>query len=368
MKQTPLHEKHVALGARMAPFGGFEMPISYDGIIAEHTATRTAVTVFDTCHMGEFRISGANAAADLEKLLSSNVVTMETGQCRYGLLCNPGGGVIDDEITYRMGEQEFFMVVNAGTQEGDFAWIREHLSPGTAIEDLSSDTAKLDIQGPQSARIMQQLMEESLEGMRFYRFRHNRYKGEKVLISRTGYTGEIGFEVYCSPDLGRSLWDNLLARDVKPAGLGARDTLRLEMGFPLYGHELTASRNAAECGFMRSIADDKEFIGSTVVLDPSRRTQQLAGLELEGRRSAREGDAICDEAGTEVGTVTSGSFGPSVGTSIALGYVNAPLARPGTGLQVRTSRAALAAKVVETPFYRDATGRRPLKEFLWTTA
>ncbi len=364
MKQTPLHEKHIALGARMAPFGGFEMPISYDGIIAEHTATRTAAAVFDTCHMGEFRISGENAAADLDALLSSAVASMEPGQCRYGLICNPQGGVIDDEITYRMGEREFFMVVNAGTQEGDFAWIRDHLSPGTTIENLSNSTAKLDIQGPHSARIMQQLMQESLEGMRFYRFRHNHYKGEEVLISRTGYTGEIGFEVYCSPELGLALWDEVLARDVKPAGLGARDTLRLEMGLPLYGHELSTSRNAAECGFMRSIADNKEFIGSPVVLDPSRRTQRLVGFELEGRRSAREGDTVCDGSGKEVGVVTSGSFGPSVGTSIALGYVDTALAEPGTRLQVRTARAALAATVVKTPFYREATGRRPLKEYL----
>ncbi|MBD3240720.1 MAG: glycine cleavage system aminomethyltransferase GcvT, partial [Chitinivibrionales bacterium] len=350
--------------ARMAPFGGFEMPISYEGIIAEHTSTRTATTVFDTCHMGEFRISGDQAVNDLEKLLSSRIATMEVGQCRYGLLCNPEGGVIDDEITYRMGEQEFFMVVNAGTQDTDFNWIREHLSPQTAIENLSAETAKLDIQGPQSAKIMQGLLDQTLEGMRFYRFRHNSYRGEQVLISRTGYTGEIGFEVYCSPALALSLWDDLLARDVKPAGLGARDTLRLEMGLPLYGHELTATRNAAECGFMRSIADDKEFIGSGVILDPSRRTQRLVGMELEGRRAAREGDVVCDDSGTEVGTITSGSYGPSVGRSIALGYVGSAFAQPATRLQVRSARATLTATVVETPFYREATGRRPLKEFL----
>lgn len=348
----------------MAPFGGFDMPIQYTGIIAEHQSTRTAATVFDTCHMGEFRITGPSACRDLESLLSSSVADMDIGQCRYGFLCSPEGGVIDDEITYRLADDAFFMVVNAGTQDGDFAWISKHLSADTSIENLSADTAKLDLQGPASPPIMQSLLEQPLTGLKYYRFMHNRYRGTDVIVSRTGYTGEIGFEVYCPAEMAGQLWDDILAGGATPAGLGARDTLRLEMGFPLYGHELNDTRNAAESGFMRSIAADKEFVGSNIVLDESRRRDLLVGLSLDGRRAARDGDTVQDTAGTPVGTITSGSFSPTLGCSIALAYVRADLGNPATELMVKTARAELKAEVAELPFYRDATGRKALSRFL----
>jgi len=348
----------------MAPFGGFLMPIQYEGIIAEHTATRTAATVFDTCHMGQFRISGPRACEDLEHLVSAPVATMEVGQCRYGYLCNEQGGVLDDEITYRLGPTAFMMVVNAGTQDGDRAWIASHLSAGTVLEVLSPDMSKLDLQGPQSARILRQIVEQPLDGMKYYRFAGNRIAGQRVLVSRTGYTGEIGFEIYAPRTMARAIWDQCLSLGAKPAGLGARDTLRLEMGFPLYGHELSAERNAAEAGFERAIAPDKDFIGAAAVRDPAHAKQRLVGLLLDGRRAARAHDAVADSTGKQAGEVTSGSFSPSLGVSIAMAYVNKAHAAPGAKLAVRTERGDLPATVVQTPFHARATGRRPLREFL----
>lgn len=364
MKTTPLHARHIELGAKMAPFGGFDMPIQYEGILAEHAATRNAATFFDTCHMGEFKVSGVDACSDLDRIFSSDIAGIEPGQCRYGFICNESGGVIDDEITYRMGPEEFFIVVNAGTQDDDFAWIRSRLSPGTAIENLSATTAKLDLQGPKSARIMQSLMEKSIDNMRYYRWQHNRYRGERILTSRTGYTGEMGFELYVPPALVVALWDDIIARGAKPAGLGARDILRLEMGYPLYGHELSASRNAAESGFTRAINTAKSFIGSEVVCDPVQANARLAGIRLDGRRAARQADTILNSDGIEIGTITSGSFSPSVNAAVAMGYIRASDCAPGTNVTIRSDRADLSGTVSTVPFYNCATARKPLKDFL----
>ncbi len=363
-RRTVLYDKHLSLGGKMAPFAGYLMPIQYQGIIAEHMATRTAATVFDTCHMGEFRIRGDKALADLENLLSCRVGTMETGQCRYGFICNATGGVVDDQITYRLGEDEFFMVVNAATQETDFEWLRSRVSQTTQIENLSSTTAKIDLQGPASAKIMQRLMQDPIGDMKFYRFKHNRYKGEQVLTSRTGYTGEMGFEIYCDNDLAGHFWDDCLRLGAQPAGLGARDTLRLEMCFPLYGHELSADRNAAESGFEQAIATDKQFIGSQVVLEASARTSRLVAMVLDGRRAARAGDALLDPNGAQLGVVTSGSYSPCLGNAIAMGYVSTPYSAPGTEMSIRTQRHALKARICEPPLYRESTGRKALKRFL----
>jgi aminomethyltransferase len=364
LKKTVLYDSHVALGARMAPFGGYCMPIQYSGIMNEHKATREAATIFDTCHMGEFRINGSNAVSDLETILSCPVAPIKTGQCRYGFICNENGGVIDDQIVYRMAENEFFMVVNAATKPADFEWIKRHISEGTAIENLSARTAKLDLQGPASARIMRKLMEAKIDGMKYYTWVKNRYRNTEVLISRTGYTGEIGFEMYCPLDLGKVFWNDCLGLGALPAGLGARDTLRLEMGFPLYGHELDDCTNAAESNFSRAIDETKKFIGSAVVLDPAQKRRLLVGIRLEGRRAARHGDAICDNRGNSVGAVTSGSFSPSLASAIALGYVALPASAIGTQVRIRTDRQELTGSIVELPFYKKATGRMDIKKFL----
>lgn len=364
LRCTPLHDRHLALKARMAPFGGFDMPIQYTGILQEHLACRQGVAIFDTCHMGEFHIAGPSARADLERLVSCPLATLAVGQCRYGLLCNPEGGVMDDLIVYRLADADYLVVVNAGTQDADFAWMRAHLSPSTRAENQSATTAKLDIQGPASPRLLNRLLESPITDLRYYRFHHNRFGNRPVLVSRTGYTGEIGFEVYGDADSALALWDACIANGAVPAGLGARDTLRLEVGLPLYGQELDASRNAAESGFASAISPTNAFIGAAAVRDPTRRRQTLAGIALEGRRAARAGDTVLGPDHAPIGTVTSGSFAPSLGSAIALGYLDLPHAQPEATVLIQTARDTLPGRVTKPPFYRDGSVRRDTASLL----
>jgi aminomethyltransferase len=364
LRRTPLYEIHLGLKARMAPFGGFEMPIQYTGILREHEAARTGAALFDTCHMGEFHASGRTALADLERLISCRIGTLETGQCRYGLMCNEAGGVLDDLLVYRLGAEAFLLVVNAGTQDRDFEWMRARVSSATVLENRSSATAKIDIQGPESPRIMARLLERPPDGLRYYRFMTGRYGGVEVLVSRTGYTGEIGFELYTDAETARRFWRDAMALGAAPAGLGARDTLRLEVGLPLYGHELNEMRNAAESGFTKAIAADKDFVGSDRVLDPSARREMLSGMVFESRRAARNGDAIRDVDGREIGRVTSGSYAPSLGVAVALGYVWCAASVPGAPVRVRTDRGELNGKITALPFYPNGTARKPIRDFL----
>jgi aminomethyltransferase len=363
MKKTILFDKHSSLNAKMSPFGGYLMPMQYEGIIKEHEATRNTSAIFDTCHMGEFLISGPQSVYDLENLLSCPVASIKIGQCKYGFLCNHKGGVIDDQILYRLDENRFFMVVNASTESEDFQWIKDHLSSSASIVNLSAETAKLDLQGPQSAKILQKLVNDPIADMKFYHFKHNHYKSEQVLISRTGYTGEIGFEIYLSPQSALQLWDECIELGATPAGLGARDTLRLEMGFPLYGHELNQDTNAAESGLCRSIAN-KKFIGSEVVLDSSSIKKCLKGIMLEGRRAGRQGDKILSPDKKEIGYLTSGSYSPSLQKAIAMGYVISSYAVNGQPVLIKTDRGELTGNITETPFYKKATGRDNLANYL----
>ena len=364
MKKTFLYDTHLSLNAKMAPFGGYEMPIHYEGILAEHFATRNKATVFDTCHMGEFLITGANAARDLDKILSCPVASIKIGQCRYGFICNHNGGVLDDQIVYRFEENDFFMVVNASTQDSDFEWIKSNISSGTSVKNLSRKTGKIDFQGPLSAKIIKQLLKLPIDDLKYYHWMHNFYNNKKIILSRTGYTGEIGFEIYLDEKQTKKFWDDCLFLGAKPAGLGARDTLRLEMGYPLYGHELGESRNAAESGYTRAIAADKQFIGSPVVLNPGCAHDALCGIRIEGRRTARNGDSICDSSGAVIGSVTSGSFSPSLVCAIAMGYVKKDHCGIGTRLVINTGKTELTGTVTETPFYKQATARKNLSEFL----
>lgn len=364
MKRTFLYDSHISRGAAMAPFGGFEMPIRYEGILAEHFAARKAAAIFDTCHMGEFSITGPAAAADLDKIVSCPVASMKTGQCRYGFICNRQGGVLDDQIVYRLGETEFFMVVNASTQDADFKWIKLNISSETSLKNLSSETGKVDLQGPLSPKIINKLLERPIDDLSYYRWMHNEYKGQTILVSRTGYTGEIGFEIYLDERHTVSFWDDCIALGAQPAGLGARDTLRLEMGFPLYGHELDETRNAAESGFKRALGPHKEFIGSPVVLDSRNVHHLLCGIKLDGRRTARTGDVIRSTSGKTTGVITSGSFSPSLECAIAMGYIVTHDGVTGNKVIVAAERSDLTGIVVEMPFYKSATARQALSAFL----
>jgi aminomethyltransferase len=363
-KKTILYESHISLKAKMAPFGGYEMPIQYQGILAEHFATRRQAAIFDTCHMGEFSIQGRSAAKDLDRILSCSVAEMDMGQCKYGFICNQDGGVLDDQIVYRISEDDFYMVVNASTQDADFEWIKSHISTGTLINNVSQETGKVDLQGPFSPGILNQLIEEPIDDLKYYHWMFNRYNGSKVIVSRTGYTGEIGFEIYLDAVQTKSFWEECIRLGAQPAGLGARDTLRLEMGYPLYGHELDADRNAAESRFTRAIAKNKDFIWSASVLDPSKARHLLCGMKLDGRRTARNNDVIFDTSGTVIGKVTSGSFSPCLECAVAMGYVETNKSATGTRVGIRAGKADITATVADTPFYKDATARKQLSDYL----
>lgn len=358
-RHTPLHSLHLSLHAKMAPFGGFDMPILYESILAEHNATRNGATLFDTCHMGEFSISGEGAIETLENLVTCRVGNLAVGACRYGLMCTEDGGAIDDLLIYRQGEDRFMMVVNAGTQDGDFEWVSAHVAADTLIDNLSDQLAKIDLQGPAAPAVLAAMIPGAPDGLGYFRFRTVQWHGETLIVSRTGYTGERGYEIYLAPESAETFWREAMSHGAVPAGLGARDTLRLEAGLPLYGHELRRDRHAAMTALSRAIAPDKPFIGAEALRAPQARPQTQAGLRLESRQAAREGDLVCDAQGQTVGEVTSGSFAPTVGSAIALAIVDATLATAGTALQIQTARKALPCTVVPLPFHtgtvRDAS-------------
>lgn len=358
--KTPLYDRHVSLNARMAPFGGWDMPIQYEGILAEHACTRTACGLFDICHMGEFELSGPTAEADLERLLTMSVASIAIGQCKYGFLLNDQGGVIDDLTCYRFGEQHFMLVVNAATCAGDAAWIRDHLSPSTTFYDISAWTGKLDVQGPTAKKMLEAAFEIVIPDLKYFHFTRMTLLGANVLISRTGYTGEWGYELYVPMETVAAFWDALLAKgDIKPVGLGARDTLRLEVGYPLYGHELSTTRTPVAAFSKNFVALDKTFIGHDAVRADLENgpAQKLVGLQLATKRAARAGDRIFAD-GQPVGEVTSGSLAPSLGVAIALAYVDAKVLERGTALEIEVKTSRLPAEVVSLPFYKHGTARK----------
>lgn len=358
-QRTPLHEEHHLLNARMAPFAGWDMPIQYQGIIAEHLHTRAHASVFDICHMGEFELTGPTAEADLERLLSLRIATLEPGQCRYGFLLNEAGGVLDDLTCYRLGADRFWLVVNAATRTNDAAWIRGHVSDRTTFKDCSNHTAKLDVQGPESRSAMARALALEVPDLKYFHAATWDMNGLTCLLSRTGYTGEWGYELYFPAPQAAGLWRRLLSSgEIRAAGLGARDTLRLEVGYPLYGHEFSMDRTPVAAVGHRFMDLDKDFIGCAAVRRELEEgvDEVLTGLQFPSRRSARAGDAVYDGA-TRVGTVTSGSFAPSLGSAVALAYVRKGCDDPGTALDVESRGARLPCHVVSLPFYREGTAR-----------
>lgn len=353
--KTPLNEWHRVHGAKMGPFAGWDMPIQYEGILAEHAHTRTAASIFDICHMGEFRIRGAGAAAALAAAVSHNLDTLKPGKCRYGFLLNAQGGVLDDLIVYRMAQDEFMLVVNGACAASDFAALRERLPEAVSMEDISGQTAKIDLQGPQSVDALEALMGVSFRDLGYFSFRETSFRGQPLLVSRTGYTGELGYELYLPWDAASALWEALLGdARVKPAGLGARDTLRLEAGLPLYGHDLDTEHTPAEAGMGKMLTSMADYVGK----DHAQTIRQvLVPLTIEGRRSARHGDALAlPGGGPVVGRITSGSFAPTLGYAIAFAWVDAPHA-DNAHFAVRTARAELPAARATLPFYTQGTAR-----------
>jgi aminomethyltransferase len=337
--RTILFERHVAAKARIVDFGGWDMPVQYDGIIAEHTRVRTHVGMFDTCHMDAFIITG-----DLNRVVSQDLKTLAVGACRYGYLLNDAGGIIDDQICYRLDDDEWMMVVNASTAPGDFAWVSHYVD----AQDLRGTQSKIDVQGPHALTEATRILGFDLSDLK--RFRWKRIND--CIISRTGYTGEDGIEIYAPHATIASIWDTLLANGVQPCGLGARDTLRLEAGLPLYGHEFDTSKSPAEANTLRYASKTEDFIGKPAMLARAQNLQeQLVAFKLEGRQSARNGQAVkCGEA--VIGRVTSGSYCPTIAAAVGFAYVQPRFAAIGSTFSIDNGRTLLAATVVESPFYR----------------
>ena len=357
-RKTALYANHVALGARMVDFGGWEMPLQYAGVLAEHAAVRSACGMFDTSHMDAIWIEGPDSLDALSRTVTQDLRTLAEGACRYGFLLAEDAGVQDDLIVYRIGEDAWMAVVNAATAEADFAWIREQCDgTGTAVHDLRGVQGKLDVQGPEAAATVQRLFGVAVDSLRRFRWLRATVRGATWLVSRTGYTGEDGVEIYAPHDAIRAAWETLREAGVQPCGLGARDTLRLEAGLPLYGHELDRSVSPAEAGLMRYCAKAEPFVGRDALL---RRAEapgtRLVPFRLDGRQTARSGQAVRLTGGEEVGRVTSGSFGPTAGQALGFAYVLPPYARPDTRIFVDNGRTLLAGAVTQLPFLRKEFG------------
>ncbi len=358
--KTCLYDKHVALGAQMSPFAGFDMPILYRGITEEHEAVRNHVGVFDVSHMGEFYVEGPNSLAFLDRVFTNDLAGLADGHIFYGMLTRPDGGVVDDLLVYRRNANSWLLVVNAANIDKDFSWLEECLKnekmEGVTLRNLSDDAAELALQGPEAEKVMREVFGIDLADLEFYAFRELELDGEKVLVSRTGYTGEDGFEIYASPAMIVKVWDKLMAAGVEPCGLGCRDTLRFEVGLPLYGHELADDISPVEGSLSMFCKLDKPagFLGSDIIArqkeeGPKRR---IVGLELLDRAIPRAGYEVLNQEGEVVGHITTGYRGISVDKSIAMALVDAPYTKRDTQLQVRIRRHTYPAVVVPRRFYK----------------
>jgi aminomethyltransferase len=360
MKRTPLYEGHRALGARMVDFGGWEMPVQYSGILDEHRAVREHAGLFDVSHMGEIEVRGTHALAVCQHLTVNDVGRLRDGAAQYTMFCLPSGGAIDDVILYRISETRFLFCVNATNRDADYEWMREHGREAEVV-DCGDDYAQLALQGPQATAILTRLTSLPLDRIPSFCFAEGTVAGQPALVAHTGYTGEDGWELYCAPAAARPLWDALLEagapEGILPAGLGARDTLRLESALALYGHELNRDTTPYEARLGWIVHLDKgDFIGREVLERQKREglTRRLVGLTMIEPGIPRQGYPILRD-GAPVGAITSGTKSPTLGKAIGLGYVPVASAEVGTRLGVEIRGRTVAAEITELPFYR----RRP---------
>ena len=355
LKRTPLHDVHVKAGAKMVPFGGWDMPVQYAGIVEEHKAVRSAVGLFDISHMGEFEVAGAAALAAVQRLCTNDAAPLAEGQVQYSVLCYPEGGIVDDLTLYRLAGDRYMLTVNASNIDKDWRWVTEH-QPGAGWKNVSAETALLAVQGPKAEGLVQRLADTDVVSIRYYHFAPGKVAGVPAVISRTGYTGEDGFELYGPAGEAARLWHALMEAGrpdgIRPIGLGARDTLRLEMKFALYGNDIDQTTNPLEAGLGWVVKPAKgEFIGRAAIEALRARgvARKLIGFEMVERQVARHGYRILKD-GTEVGVVTSGSFSPSLERGIGMGYVRADLAAVGSEWDVEIRGVGQRARVVRTPF------------------
>jgi aminomethyltransferase len=341
--RTPLYDRHVALGARMVPFAGWEMPVQYDGVIQEHRAVRTDAGVFDVSHMGEIEVEGPRALELLQSLLSSDMPKVEPGRARYTLLTNERGGIVDDLIAYRLDEFRWLLVVNASNREADVAWIKEREISGSDVRDVSDEYALLAVQGP---RAIEKL---GLPKAAWNTFAEEEIDGVQTMVNRTGYTGEDGCEILCMAEDAAQLWDAVLGRGVKPCGLGARDTLRLEACLALHGNDITSDTDAISAGLGWTCALDKEFNGVEELrrIKSEGPARKLVAFTMEERAIPRQGMAIAGG-----GDVTSGTHSPTLDVGIGMGYVPSEQSAVDTELEIDVRGKPRRARVVKKPFYK----------------
>ena len=358
LQVTPLNRQHRALGALMAPFGGWDMPIQYEGIIAEHRWCRQQAALFDICHMGEFQFKGDIVTAGLEDLFTFSITAIPVGRSKYGFLLNDQGGIIDDLIVFRQAEDEVMIVVNAATAPNDFKVIQSRLKGGQ-FSDITAATAKLDLQGPRSREVLVDLLGGWVADIPYFKFVQQTVLGVPAIVSRTGYTGELGYEIFLPADKVVELWEKLLADErVKPAGLGARDVLRLEVGYSLYGSDIDEATTPLEADLAVFVKLDKQFVGKEALLKQKEQSLNRikVAFKVTSRRTPRHGFGIFDGE-KQIGEVTSGVFSPMLGCGIGLGYVEPGYAALGTSLTIKQDRAAMEAAVCTAPFFTEGSVR-----------
>lgn len=359
MKNTALSHVHESLGAKMVPFAGYNMPVQYEGVNAEHEIVRTGVGVFDVSHMGEFFLKGENALALIQKVTSNDASKLVDGKAQYSCLPNNEGGIVDDLIIYKIADNHYMLVVNASNIEKDWNWISKHNDLGVEMQDLSDSYSLLAIQGPKAAEAMQSLTSIDLVNMPYYTFQIGEFAGvNNVTVSATGYTGSGGFEIYFKNEDAETIWNKVFEAGasfgIKPIGLAARDTLRLEMGFCLYGNDINDTTSPLEAGLGWITKFDKEFTNSENLKKQKEAgvTRKLVAFELTERGIPRHDYEIADANGNVVGIVTSGTMSPSLGKAIGLGYVPTTLSAVDSEIFVRIRNKDIAAKVVKLPFYK----------------
>lgn len=358
MKHTPLYKLHIEANAKMVEFAGYDMPVQYTSIVEEHIAVRSAAGLFDVSHMGEITVKGPESKKYLSKLIPTAMSKLETGKGMYSLFCYENGGVIDDLFIFMVGEEHYFLVVNASTTEKDFNWMKHHLIDGVLIENISDDTAKIDLQGPASKEIMKKIFNSDLiDKLERFRFYYDRFSGATVMISATGYTGEWGYELFINNGKAEELWGRVLSEGkdhgLKATGLGCRDTLRLEACYSLYGHEINDTINPVEAGLGWLISSDAEYIGKTELMrlkkDGAER-EQIA-VKLTDRGIPREHCNVVFN-NNQIGYVTSGAYSPNIKNGIALCLVQKHSVSSGDNVEILIRDKGYKGEVVKKPFYK----------------
>ncbi|MGX5688783.1 glycine cleavage system aminomethyltransferase GcvT [Arcticibacter tournemirensis] len=359
MKNTALTDIHISLGAKMVPFAGYNMPVQYEGINAEHLTVRTGVGVFDVSHMGEFILKGEKALDLIQKVTSNDASKLVDGKVQYSCLPNETGGIVDDLLVYRIDEKTYMLVVNASNTEKDWNWISKYNNYGVEMKDISDRTSLLAVQGPKATEVLQKLTETDLSSMEYYSFKKGTFAGiENVLISATGYTGAGGFEIYVDNAHAQHIWDAIFMAGtdagIKPIGLGARDTLRLEMGFCLYGNDIDDTTSPLEAGLGWITKFTKDFVNSDKLAEQKKNgvERKLVGFEMIERGIPRHDYEIVDAEGNTIGKVTSGTQSPSLQKAVGMGYVKTAFSTPGTEVFIKIRNASVKACVVKLPFYK----------------